>query len=236
MHVGIALAGCLFLSACQLPEGLDARTPIGSIGLEHKPQEMAADNCTVRGELRLPKGASLNCDVADEDAPAASPGPADEPVEPPPEVQGPPAPVEPPPEDPLAETIREAEDGSNLAYCDPSGLHIGDGSKVHLSDAEREAQMCAELKQAREEAQRILGAFTWATLDQVRKDVIAELCYWSPCAGFTDTIRLVRAGDFEGAAVELLRNSEGDGPSGIVKTDMERAHRMARWLHSGIRH
>ena len=199
---------------------------------------------------------------------AAGVTPADRPVshfEDPESVTPPPAPsVTPEPgasvtpaavPDELEAAVIEAEGGSNLAHCVLGELHIGDGFHIHMSDAERKAELCRRLAIAREDAEITLGPNTWAGLDQARRDTWAEVCWWTGRGGCTllpggcrpddkqgcldmpDTIRLIQAGNYEGASRELLRNSAGDGPARMMETEggRKRAEKLARWLATGIR-
>ena len=139
---------------------------------------------------------------------------------------------------PLADVIRAAEgQPSNIAYCDPAGLHIGDGFRLALDDAEREARLCQEIENARTEAERTIG-IVWQTLDQARRDVWIEVCYWSSCSGFVDAIDAIQRHDYSIAALEILdscllehRPECGD----IDAADSRRAWRLARWMESGRR-
>ena len=128
----------------------------------------------------------------------------------------------------LAGEIVVEEGGSNLAYCDETGLHIGDGSKIHISDREREELLCRELEQAEEEAQRVLGNRVFRRLDEVRQDVWIEMCYWSACRTFTRAREATVEGDYRAAAREIW-------DSELQDIDPDRAERMARWMMTGIR-
>lgn len=106
----------------------------------------------------------------------------------------------------LADTIREAEgQPSNFPYCDPAGLHVGDGIHIgrYLSDREREGYYCEALENARAEAERVIGD-AWAGLSPPRRDVMIELCYWAACAGFDMMILRVREGRYAEAGAEIM--------------------------------
>lgn len=131
--------------------------------------------------------------------------------------------------------IRRDEGGQNLLYCDGSGAHIGDGHKIILSDPERDALLCVDVANAEAQAERVIGAFYWASLDEVRKDVWIVVCYWSICSGFDKALHATRIGDYAEAGRELLRNKAGDGPSEILKKHADRARKYARWMETGKR-
>ena len=241
MHLLGAIAAAVLLAAC-VPAGTRVSTPLGGVEVSHPPRpEMAGAGatCMVDGRLTLPAGASLDCSPPPA---AAQPGAgaATRPSDP----KGPlgepgthgflvgTLPVDTPAPDPLLERIRQAEGGSNFAYCDPAGLHIGDGIKIHLSDAEREAAICTALEEARTEARRVLGEETWQELDQVRRDVWTELCYAAACAGFRDTAHLTRVGAYVAAALELL---DSTCPTCLYTRNPARAELLAKWLRTGVR-
>jgi len=245
----------LLLTGC-LPAGVELNTPLGGFETSHPPAVMkSADNdicMQTTGSVTLTKGAVINCGPSDAPAPDQTPETLP-PVEAPALV---PAPVEPAPAplattppaaetgpdgaseeasgvpDPLAEHVRTAQDGENVAYCDVSGLHIGDGHKIVLTDEEREALICADLQQARKEAKRVLGAFTWAGLDEVRQDAWILLCYNASCAGFTDAAHLTRVGAYASAALEVL---DSTCATCLNTVNPEGAARIARWFRNGVR-
>lgn len=135
----------------------------------------------------------------------------------------------------LVSEIRRDEGGRNVLYCDSSGAHIGDGHKIVISDKEREDLLCVDVAEAEEQAQRVIGAFFWDGLDQVRRDVWIVVCYWSVCAGFDKALHATRAGDYKEAGRQLLLNKAEDGPSEIMRKHPDRARKYARWMETGER-
>ncbi len=241
-QLAIALAASSVLLAIVngcVPKGIDFRTPLASIETDHTPDELKAELCTVRGELYIPKGGALTCGAA-----TAAPG-GDGGTPPQTQLPSSPLPAEHPPEpearspevpgDPLEESIIENEGGQNTAYCDESGLHIGDGFRFQLSDAERAEHRCERIEEAKAAAERALGPETWRTLDQVRRDVYSEVCYWTGptgCHSFTWTIKHIRTGNWNAAADELLNTT---CPTCLYTVDPERTEVLARWMRRGVR-
>ena len=65
MHVVSLFATCLALTGCSA-QGLSITTPVGSIGLEHKPSEYG-DVCSFDGNLKLPAGTTWTCGPSEDE-------------------------------------------------------------------------------------------------------------------------------------------------------------------------
>ena len=260
----IALAA--LLTACgAAPPGVTISSPLLDVAVVERPEAAPAASCVVEsvGRVVLPPGATLlQCGPRESTSTAADPVTRGErpaasehmdaaPGDPAPDTRegrdaatargGPggkkPSPAAPP--TPLADDIRAAEgQPSNVAYCDPAGLHIGDGFRIALSDAEREALLCQAIEQARTEAERTIGV-VWNTLDQVRRDVWIETCYWSVCSGFDDAIAALRRHDYFVAGAEILDSCLYEYSAArcgdIDYSNPLRARRLARWMVDGVR-
>lgn len=160
---------------------------------------------------------------------------------------------QPPPSDPCAgvpgfvyEEITAAEGNKPGLYCDVAGLHVGDGVRVAIADAAAELEICAMLESAESripaearrrltclgirtaqgEAQRVLGAFVWPTLNPVRQGAWTVLCWWANCAGFVDTARHTRLGEWPEAGWEAINST-------LPGRNLERARRVSSWLATG---
>ena len=260
----IALAA--LLTACgAAPPGISISSPLLDVSVVEQPAPAPAASCVIEsvGRVVLPPGATLlQCGpqeststaadpVTHGDRPAASEHMDAAPGDPAPDTlpgtdavnagggdgdtESPPAATPAP----LADVIRGAEgQPSNVAYCDPAGLHIGDGFRIALSDVEREALLCQAIEQARTEAERTIGV-VWKTLDQVRRDVWIETCYWAVCAGFEDAIDALRRHDYFVAGAEILDSClyeySAERCGDIDYSNPLRARRMARWMADGVR-
>ena len=262
VRLGISIAILsAFLSGC-VPAGLDVRTPLGSIANEHEPHNPDGKSCVVDGLVELPKGSTLICGAPEpspkpeaepgsKEAPAAAPtdhvtGPAPSPADDAPapaaleEIStAPPAPAGDPEPTLLAE-IQLDEGGDFLPYCDTLGVHIADGVRLEisgdylpmLSEAERLAITCRHIQTARDEARRMVGAYAWRKLDDVRRDAWTALCYAAACHGFTETAKLTRSGNYHGAANAML---DSRCPTCFYTVNPNRAEKIAAWLRTGER-
>ena len=250
------------LVACTPPDGLNVKTPVFDMETVHTPEKFDKDGCAVRGELRLPKGAALTCgeespESVDEkpnpvafppDPPTPGPSPAEidplpgdsapsasEPAKPDPQVDSPPPAAggrQSGAFGPLRDAVVRTEGGKNSIYCDPAGLHIGDGIKIFVTDSERDALLCERLEEAHRQAERILGSFTWSELDEVRRDAWAWVCYAASCAKFRDAIYYTQVRNYKLAAEAVL---DSKCPTCLYTINPERAEEMADWLETGER-
>ena len=235
------------------------RTPESEQPVELEPEPERATQSTLESDWIPPAAPnpdrSLDVDVPElPEPPSGAPSaldsnwdapipPADSPELPTVDALEPP---EPPHVIPLADVIRDAEDGQNAVYCDSSGAHWGDGHKIKfksgphprnpeivLSAADREALFCEDMKNAVDQAERVLGEALWTELSQtpsgqVRRDVWIELCFRSECASFVEALKATRAGDWPMAAHEIVDST-------LIDIDRDRTVRMHRWMRSGVR-
>ena len=233
-----ALAAC---GSATLPE-VSIDTPLADVSLGSAPAPAPTDAClVVSGSLdggQIVIGPGFRC----ADAARPTNNQADRDAAPP--VGGEPGPdagrADEPPQPSLADTIRAAEgQPSNFPYCDPAGLHVGDGIHIgrYLSDREREGYYCEAIENARAEAERVIGD-AWADLSQPRRDVMIELCYWAACAGFDMTILRVREGRYAEAGAEILNSclyARLDACPPESAPNPERAMRLFRDMISSVR-
>ncbi len=128
----------------------------------------------------------------------------------------------------LADTVRAAEGLALETYPDAGGVtHICHGHQVTVRTCD--ALLDADLAAAEAAAARIVGAPAWDALDAGRRDVLIELAYWvgpTGLARFERLLAAVRAGDFDGAADELLA-------SRLPAQAPARAERLAAALRAG---
>ena len=128
------------------------------------------------------------------------------------ERMAPPRPAEPEPDTMLADSVR-AHEGLRLEpYQDKGGVwHVCYGRSLpapplrpRYTLAECEALLAQDLARGQRVAERVVGARAWADLDQVRRDVLAELGMATNLPSFVDMLDAVRHGDFAAAAAELV--------------------------------
>ena len=243
LRIALAASQGLFLAACGSMFDGSASVNTALADFEVMPRA-PEDSCVVsEGRFVLGPGVVIRCAGADE---TENRGPGNDdsavvPSSPQPAAESPrPATsYAAPPPDNLARTLRSAEgQPSSFPYCDPAGLHVGDGIFLgqYLADSEREALFCEAIEDARKEAERTIGD-VWPLVDQARRDAWTEVCYAASCATFDRAILGIRAGDYSYAAGEILDSCLGRNKPGCRadSANPERARRIAETIRTGRR-